>query len=102
MLYDRPMFSSKILPLTLLEMSDSGRVGGGGGSIQNCGNPADTKGILKSQAYILDICRRDEIGNTTLQMDRVGEDTFEMYLRYRYYMSGCIFFIFRYFRYRYH
>jgi len=34
---------------------------------------------------------------------RVGEDTFEMYLRYRYrYMRGCIFGIFRYFRYRYH
>ena len=34
-------------------------------------------------------------------MFRVGEDTFEMYLRYRY-MRGCIFCIFRYFRYRYH
>ena len=34
---------------------------------------------------------------------RVGEDTFEMYLRYRYrYMRGCIFCIFRYFGYRYH
>ena len=32
---------------------------------------------------------------------RVGEDTFEMYLRYRY-MRGCIFCIFRYLRYRYH
>ena len=34
---------------------------------------------------------------------RVGEDTFEMYLRYRYrYMNGCIFCIFQILRYRYH
>ena len=34
---------------------------------------------------------------------RVGEDTFEMYLRYRYrYTRGCIFCIFQILRYRYH
>ena len=34
---------------------------------------------------------------------RVGEDTFEMYLRYRYrYARGCIFCIFQILRYRYH
>ena len=32
---------------------------------------------------------------------RVGEDTFEMYLRYRY-ARGCIFCIFQILRYRYH
>ena len=35
------------------------------------------------------------------QIDRVGEDTFEMYLRYRY-IRGCIFCIFQILRYRYH
>ena len=31
-----------------------------------------------------------------IEMGRVGEDTFEMYLRYRYrYMRGCIFSIFQ-------
>ena len=34
-------------------------------------------------------------------IDRVGEDNFEIYLRYRY-LRGCIFCSFRYFRYRYH
>ena len=34
---------------------------------------------------------------------RGGEDTFEMYLRYRYrYARGCIFCIFQILRYRYH
>ena len=45
-----------------------------------------------------DALKRIETINT-----RVGEDIFEMYLRYRYrYMRGYIFCIFTYFRYRYH
>ena len=44
-----------------------------------------------------------ELRMSQLWHGRVGEDTFEIYLRYRYrYMWGCIFCIFRYFRYRYH
>ena len=36
-------------------------------------------------------------------LHRVGEDTFEMYLRYRYrYTRGSIFCIFQILRYRYH
>ena len=42
--------------------------------------------------------------NTELPLSfRVGEDTFEMYLRYRNrYTRGCIFCIFQILRYRYH
>ena len=45
------------------------------------------------------ICRVSQCSRTT---NRVGEETFEMYLRYRYrYMKGCIFCIFQILRYIY-
>ena len=41
--------------------------------------------------------------HTMTDFGRVGEDTFKMYLRYRYrYTRGCIFCIFQILRYRYH
>ena len=51
-----------------------------------------------------DLKRLDEaapIEGRVIIMIRVGEDTFEMYLRYRY-TRGCIFCIFQMLIYRYH
>ena len=51
---------------------------------------------------VLTTAQGEEVGHQSSYLSRVGEDTFEMYLRYRY-TRGCIFFVyFRYFRYRCH
>ena len=54
-----------------------------------------------SSSLILINAAAAERENGTDARSRVGEDAFEIYLRYRY-MKGCIFCIFLILRYRYH